>query len=135
MFEFFAAFWIFKEVQKIFLVLVVAFIGLPLYLEATDSVVVYQYYLKKVCLAVMYLVNFTIPIGVFVISEIDVFSDSGRKGFRSNSAIDLQAAQRAKVRAQYAAMARNKITSGTASLRKFLVEEYYFAFCCTALKN
>jgi CLIP-associating protein 1/2 len=32
----------------------------------------------------------------------------------------LQAAQRAKVRAQYAAMARNKISSGTASLRKFL---------------
>ncbi|XP_068894094.1 CLIP-associating protein 1-A isoform X5 [Tenebrio molitor] len=44
-------------------------------------------------------------------------TDSGRKGFRSNSAIDLQAAQRAKVRAQYAAMARNKISSGTASLQ------------------
>ncbi|EFA05834.1 CLIP-associating protein isoform X6 [Tribolium castaneum] len=43
-------------------------------------------------------------------------TDSGRKGFRSNSAIDLQAAQRAKVRSQYAAMARNKIASGTASL-------------------
>ncbi|XP_060519972.1 CLIP-associating protein isoform X2 [Cylas formicarius] len=39
-----------------------------------------------------------------------------RKGFRSNSAIDLQAAQRAKARAQYSAMARNKIQSGTASL-------------------
>lgn len=48
--------------------------------------------------------------------------DSGRKGFRSNSAIDLQAAQRAKARAQYSAMARNKIASGTASLRKFLVD-------------
>ncbi|KAK9875379.1 hypothetical protein WA026_007774 [Henosepilachna vigintioctopunctata] len=43
-------------------------------------------------------------------------TDSGRKGLRSNSAIDLQAAQRAKARAQYAAMARNKIASGTASL-------------------
>lgn len=43
-------------------------------------------------------------------------TDSGKKGFRSNSAIDLQAAQRAKARAQYAAMARNKIASGTASL-------------------
>ncbi|XP_045460920.1 CLIP-associating protein isoform X3 [Harmonia axyridis] len=43
-------------------------------------------------------------------------ADSGRKGLRSNSAIDLQAAQRAKARAQYAAMARNKIASGTASL-------------------
>ncbi|KAL3286277.1 hypothetical protein HHI36_000786 [Cryptolaemus montrouzieri] len=42
--------------------------------------------------------------------------DSGRKGLRSNSAIDLQAAQRAKARAQYSAMARNKIASGTASL-------------------
>ncbi|ERL88765.1 hypothetical protein D910_06147 [Dendroctonus ponderosae] len=40
----------------------------------------------------------------------------GRNGFRSNSAIDLQAAQRAKARAQYSAMARNKIQSGTASL-------------------
>ncbi|XP_030763283.1 CLIP-associating protein 1-A isoform X3 [Sitophilus oryzae] len=44
-------------------------------------------------------------------------SDSAnKKGFRSNSAIDLQAAQRAKARAQYSAMARNKIHSGTASL-------------------
>ncbi|KAJ8925598.1 hypothetical protein NQ315_009438 [Exocentrus adspersus] len=42
--------------------------------------------------------------------------NSGRKGFRSNSAIDLQAAQRAKARAQYSAMARTKIQSGTASL-------------------
>ncbi|XP_015837159.1 CLIP-associating protein isoform X2 [Tribolium castaneum] len=51
-------------------------------------------------------------------SGIPVLSkeNSGRKGFRSNSAIDLQAAQRAKVRSQYAAMARNKIASGTASL-------------------
>ncbi|XP_030763288.1 CLIP-associating protein 1-B isoform X8 [Sitophilus oryzae] len=45
-------------------------------------------------------------------------SDSAnKKGFRSNSAIDLQAAQRAKARAQYSAMARNKIHSGTASLQ------------------
>lgn len=36
---------------------------------------------------------------------------------RSNSAIDLQAAQRAKARAQYAALARQKVGSG-ASLRK-----------------
>ncbi|XP_049819238.1 CLIP-associating protein isoform X3 [Aethina tumida] len=44
--------------------------------------------------------------------------NSGRKaGFRSNSAIDLQAAQRAKARVQYAQMARNKISSGTASLQ------------------
>ncbi|XP_063908191.1 CLIP-associating protein isoform X3 [Zophobas morio] len=52
-------------------------------------------------------------------SGIPVLSreNSGRKGFRSNSAIDLQAAQRAKVRAQYAAMGRNKISSGTASLQ------------------
>ncbi|XP_065166997.1 CLIP-associating protein isoform X3 [Atheta coriaria] len=41
---------------------------------------------------------------------------NGRKGFRSNSAIDLQAAQRAKARNQYSAMARQKIASGTASL-------------------
>ncbi|XP_076259112.1 CLIP-associating protein isoform X26 [Rhynchophorus ferrugineus] len=41
---------------------------------------------------------------------------ASRKGFRSNSAIDLQAAQRAKARAQYSAMARSKIHSGTASL-------------------
>ncbi|KAF5301656.1 hypothetical protein FQA39_LY10703 [Lamprigera yunnana] len=39
-----------------------------------------------------------------------------KKGFRSNSAIDLQAAQRAKVRAQYSAMNRQKVTYGTASL-------------------
>lgn len=45
--------------------------------------------------------------------------DSAKKGFRSNSAIDLQAAQRAKARAQYAAMARHKVTSGTASLRMY----------------
>ncbi|CAG9860441.1 unnamed protein product [Phyllotreta striolata] len=43
--------------------------------------------------------------------------NSGKKGFRSNSAIDLQAAQRAKARAQYSAMARTKIQSGTASLQ------------------
>ncbi|CAG9837434.1 unnamed protein product [Diabrotica balteata] len=43
-------------------------------------------------------------------------TDSGKKGFRSNSAIDLQAAQRAKARAQYSAMARTKIQFGTASL-------------------
>ncbi|CAH1123842.1 unnamed protein product [Ceutorhynchus assimilis] len=50
-------------------------------------------------------------------STVQSASDTGnRKGFRSNSAIDLQAAQRAKARAQYSAMARNKIQSGTASL-------------------
>ncbi|VEN50087.1 unnamed protein product, partial [Callosobruchus maculatus] len=49
-------------------------------------------------------------------SAVASASDSGRRGFRSNSAIDLQAAQRAKARAQYSAMARNKIQSGTASL-------------------
>nr|XP_023016802.1 CLIP-associating protein 1 [Leptinotarsa decemlineata] len=43
-------------------------------------------------------------------------TDTARKGFRSNSAIDLQAAQRAKARAQYSALARTKIQSGTASL-------------------
>lgn len=47
-------------------------------------------------------------------------SDTASKGRRSNSAIDLQAAQRAKARAQYAAMARQKIASGTCSLRKYL---------------
>lgn len=47
------------------------------------------------------------------------FSDTASKGRRSNSAIDLQAAQRAKARAQYAAMARQKIASGTCSLRKY----------------
>lgn len=51
--------------------------------------------------------------------------DSGRKGFRSNSAIDLQAAQRAKARAQYSAMARTKVQSGTASLRKFEVQHVF----------
>ncbi|XP_056638130.1 CLIP-associating protein isoform X3 [Diorhabda sublineata] len=44
-------------------------------------------------------------------------TDSVSKGFRSNSAIDLQAAQRAKARAQYSAIARNKIQFGTASLQ------------------
>jgi hypothetical protein len=44
----------------------------------------------------------------------------GASALRSNSAIDLQAAQRAKARAQYAALARHKVGSG-ASLRKFLV--------------
>ncbi|XP_031333355.1 CLIP-associating protein-like isoform X4 [Photinus pyralis] len=39
-----------------------------------------------------------------------------KKGFRSNSAIDLQAAQRAKARAQYSAMTRQKVAFGTASL-------------------
>lgn len=39
-----------------------------------------------------------------------------QKGFRSNSAIDLQAAQRAKARAQYSVMARQKVAFGTASL-------------------
>lgn len=47
--------------------------------------------------------------------------DSAKKGFRSNSAIDLQAAQRAKARSQYAAMERHKIASGTASLRKLSI--------------
>jgi hypothetical protein len=42
----------------------------------------------------------------------------GASALRSNSAIDLQAAQRAKARAQYAALARHKVGSG-ASLRKF----------------
>ncbi|KAL1513059.1 hypothetical protein ABEB36_002537 [Hypothenemus hampei] len=46
-----------------------------------------------------------------------VQSASDKKGYRSNSAIDLQAAQRAKARAQYSAMSRNKIQSGTASLQ------------------
>ncbi|CAH0551193.1 unnamed protein product [Brassicogethes aeneus] len=50
-------------------------------------------------------------------------TDSGRKGFRSNSAIDLQAAQRAKARAQYAQMARTKISSGTASLQEDLSKQ------------
>lgn len=51
-------------------------------------------------------------------SGVQSASDSSnKKGFRSNSAIDLQAAQRAKARAQYSAMARNKIQSGTASLQ------------------
>lgn len=39
-----------------------------------------------------------------------------KKGFRSNSAIDLQAAQRAKARAQYSTMTRQKVAFGTASL-------------------
>ncbi|XP_048523501.1 CLIP-associating protein 1-A isoform X3 [Dendroctonus ponderosae] len=53
--------------------------------------------------------------GIPVLSRAD--NTPGRNGFRSNSAIDLQAAQRAKARAQYSAMARNKIQSGTASLQ------------------
>ncbi|KAG5871175.1 hypothetical protein JTB14_007902 [Gonioctena quinquepunctata] len=52
----------------------------------------------------------------YVRSAAPSTTDSARKGFRSNSAIDLQAAQRAKARAQYSAMARTKIQSGTASL-------------------
>lgn len=43
---------------------------------------------------------------------------SDRKEMRAISAIDLQAAQRANARAQYAAMARSKIASGTASLTR-----------------
>uniref|UniRef100_A0A1B0CRV3 CLASP N-terminal domain-containing protein n=1 Tax=Lutzomyia longipalpis TaxID=7200 RepID=A0A1B0CRV3_LUTLO len=38
--------------------------------------------------------------------------------FRSVSAVDTQAAQRARARAQYSSLARLKVTSGTASLRK-----------------
>ncbi|XP_066245678.1 CLIP-associating protein 1-A isoform X2 [Euwallacea similis] len=53
--------------------------------------------------------------GIPVLSRPD--NSANRKGFRSNSAIDLQAAQRAKARAQYSAMARTKIQSGTASLQ------------------
>ena len=37
---------------------------------------------------------------------------------RSNSAIDAQAVKRANVRKQYATLARNKIASATATLRK-----------------
>ncbi|ENN80033.1 hypothetical protein YQE_03510, partial [Dendroctonus ponderosae] len=60
------------------------------------------------------------PTGVQSASVCTLILDTpGRNGFRSNSAIDLQAAQRAKARAQYSAMARNKIQSGTASLRRF----------------
>ncbi|XP_031328724.1 CLIP-associating protein-like isoform X4 [Photinus pyralis] len=51
-------------------------------------------------------------------SSIPVLSrDNSKKGFRSNSAIDLQAAQRAKARAQYSAMTRQKVAFGTASLQ------------------
>lgn len=39
-------------------------------------------------------------------------------GFRSVSAVDTAAAQRARARAQYSNMARLKISSGHASLRK-----------------
>lgn len=39
-------------------------------------------------------------------------------GFRSVSAVDTAAAQRARARAQYSNLARMKVTSGTASLRK-----------------
>lgn len=39
-------------------------------------------------------------------------------GFRSVSAVDTAAAQRARARAQYSNMARLKISSGAASLRK-----------------
>lgn len=41
-------------------------------------------------------------------------------GFRSISAVDTAAAQRARARAQYSNLARLKVTSGTASLRKFV---------------
>lgn len=44
-------------------------------------------------------------------------------GFRSVSAVDTAAAQRARARAQYSNMSRLKISSGAASLRK-----YYDAF-------
>jgi hypothetical protein len=42
-------------------------------------------------------------------------------GFRSVSAVDTAAAQRARARAQYSNLARMKVTSGAASLRKFKV--------------
>lgn len=42
-------------------------------------------------------------------------------GFRSISAVDTAAVQRARARAQYSNMARLKVTAGTASLRKFFV--------------
>ncbi|XP_025829154.1 CLIP-associating protein isoform X2 [Agrilus planipennis] len=57
------------------------------------------------------------------VASISSKTDTGKKGFRSNSAIDLQAAQRAKARAQYAAMARQKIASGTASLQGEIAQQ------------
>lgn len=42
-------------------------------------------------------------------------------GFRSISAVDTAAAQRARVRAQYSNLARLKVTSGTASLREYIL--------------
>jgi len=53
-------------------------------------------------------------------------SPSPSSMMRSNSAIDAAAAQRAKVRAQYAALSRQKVGSGT-SLRKFT--EFLIFFC------
>lgn len=41
-----------------------------------------------------------------------------KAGFRSISAVDTAAVQRARARAQYSNMARMKVTAGTASLRK-----------------
>lgn len=43
---------------------------------------------------------------------------SPEAGFRSISAVDTAAVQRARARAQYSNMARMKVTAGTASLRK-----------------
>lgn len=45
---------------------------------------------------------------------------------RSVTSIDLQAAQRAKARTQYATLARQKIASGTASLRKYYKSCHYY---------
>ena len=42
-------------------------------------------------------------------------------GFRSVSAVDTAAAQRARARAQDSKLARLKVTSGTASLREYLL--------------
>lgn len=47
-------------------------------------------------------------------------------GFRSISAVDTAAAQRARARAQYSNLARLKVTSGTASLRK--LQLFFFSF-------
>lgn len=63
-------------------------------------------------------------------------------GIRSVSAVDTAAAQRARARAQYSNLARLKVTSGTASLRKFfflvflnllfvhIVANYTFNWAC-----
>lgn len=58
----------------------------------------------------------------------NVFFSSTKAGFRSISAVDTAAVQRARARAQYSNMARMKVTPGTASLRKSHFENLFLLY-------